>query len=205
MRHHTPMTDIRTLGDIDFRKALAEALEPSADYDINQWLYVPRTYEEYRYILGTRGVRPLICVGVNPSTAMPGALDPTLQSVQRIALGNGYDSFLMMNVYAQRATTPGDMDAECNARLHGENLKAFEYLLGLSKEPAVWAAWGNVIEVRKYLKTCVRDMIEVARGFGAVWYRCGKVSKKGHPHHPLYFRSDEKLAPFDIESYVNLK
>ena len=141
---------------------------------------------------------------MNPSTAMPGALDPTLQSVQRIALGNGYDSFLMMNVYAQRATTPGDMDAECNARLHGENLKAFEYLLGLSKEPAVWAAWGNVIEVRKYLKACVRDMIETARGFGAVWYRCGKVSKKGHPHHPLYLKSDEKLVPFDIESYARM-
>lgn len=87
-----------------FEPALEAALQPSADYDVNRWLYVPHTYSEYRYILGTRGLKPLICVGINPSTAAPDALDPTLQSAQRIALNNGYDSFLMFNVYAQRAT-----------------------------------------------------------------------------------------------------
>ena len=75
----------------------------------------PTRYSEYRYILGTRGTRPLICVGINPSTAAPDALDPTLQSVERIALTNGYDSFLMFNVYAQRATRPDDMEPLCNA------------------------------------------------------------------------------------------
>ena len=90
-----------------FEPALEAALQPSADYDVNRWLYVPHTYSEYRYILGTRGLKPLICVGINPSTAAPDALDPTLQSAQRIALNNGYDSFLMFNVYAQRP--PGRM------------------------------------------------------------------------------------------------
>ena len=36
---------------------------------------------------------------------------------------------------------------------------------------------------------------------GARWVRCGPVSKKGHPHHPLYLRRDEPLIPFD--SIVN--
>ena len=79
------------------------------EYDVSRWLYIPNVYSEYRYILGTRGDRPLICVGINPSTAAPDALDPTLQSVERIARSNGYDSFLMFNVYAQRATRPDDM------------------------------------------------------------------------------------------------
>lgn len=99
-----------------FEPALQAALQPSPDYDAARWLYVPNTYSEYRYILGTRGKKPLICVGINPSTAAPDALDPTLQSAQRIALANGYDSFLMFNVYAQRATRPDDMEHALNPR-----------------------------------------------------------------------------------------
>ena len=41
------------------------------DYDAARWLYVPPYYTEYRYILGTRGANPLICIGINPSTAAP--------------------------------------------------------------------------------------------------------------------------------------
>ena len=128
-----------------FEPALQAALQPSPDYDAARWLYVPNTYSEYRYILGTRGKKPLICVGINPSTAAPDALDPTLQSAQRIAMANGYDSFLMFNVYAQRATRPDDMEHALNPDLHAENRKAFRYLLSLSDKPAVWAAWGNII------------------------------------------------------------
>ena len=199
---HIPGCDIRQLGDIRFQPALEAALAPSETYDTRRWLFVPNHYSEYRYILGTRGERPLICVGVNPSTARPDALDPTLQSVQRIALAGGYDSFIMFNVYAQRATSPQDMDREKNPELHRENLAAFDYILSLSPAPAVWAAWGNVIEVRPYLPGCVRDMIEVGQRHGASWFRCGPLSRKGHPHHPLYLRRDEPLVPFDVAEYL---
>lgn len=100
------------------------------DYDAARWLYVPPYYTEYRYILGTRGENPLICIGINPSTAQPGDLDNTLKSVERIALGNGYDSFTMFNVYPQRATDPNAMDAAFNRALHEQNMAAFRYVLG---------------------------------------------------------------------------
>ena len=115
---HIPQGTTDNLVLEPFQPALEAALQPSPSYDVNRWLYVPNTYSEYRYILGTRGEHPLICVGINPSTAAPDALDPTLQSVERIALSNGYDSFLMFNVYAQRATRPDDMEPVCNAALH---------------------------------------------------------------------------------------
>lgn len=99
---HIPSSPTAALTLERFAPALEAALLPSPDYDVSRWLYVPNRYSEYRYILGTRGQKPLICMGINPSTAAPDALDPTLQSVQRIALSNGYDSFLMFNVYAQR-------------------------------------------------------------------------------------------------------
>ena len=39
--------------------------------------------------------------------------------------------------------------------------------------------------------------------YDAEWFCAGAISKKGHPHHPLYLRKDEKLKPFDTESYLS--
>ena len=200
---HIPQGTTAELELVTFEKALQAANTPNPDYDINTWLYAPNFYSEYRYILGTRGKNPLICIGINPSTAEPDNLDNTLKSVQRIALGNGFDSFIMFNVYAQRATDPDAMERQCNLALHRENLKAFRYVLSISEKPTVWAAWGAIIEKRGYLSDCVRDMVAVGQEYGANWCCAGAISKKGHPHHPLYLRKDEKIKPFDIEEYLN--
>ena len=200
---HIPQGTTAELELLTFQDALKAANTPSLEYDIEKWLYAPNFYSEYRYILGTRGKNPLICIGINPSTAQPGALDNTLKSVERIALGNGFDSFIMFNVYAQRATSPNDMEKVCNPLLHRENLEAFRYVCSISDKPAIWAAWGAIIEKRKYLPACVRDMLEVGNEYGAQWYCAGAITKKGHPHHPLYLRKDEKIKPFDVEGYLN--
>ena len=201
---HIPKGTTAELELVTFQQALAAANTPADAYDIEKWLYAPNFYSEYRYILGTRGKNPLICIGINPSTAQPGDLDNTLKSVERIALGNGFDSFIMFNVYAQRATDPDAMEHNCNMALHRENLEAFRYVLSISDSPAVWAAWGTIIEKRDYLPQCLRDMLAVGEELGATWYCAGKVSKKGHPHHPLYLRKDEKIKPFDVKGYLEL-
>ena len=200
---HDPKGATTELELVTFQQALEAANTPSAEYDIEKWLYAPNFYSEYRYILGTRGKNPLICIGINPSTARPDALDNTLKSVERIALGNGFDSLIMFNVYAQRATDPNAMEKTCNPLLHKENLEAFRYVLSISDKPAVWAAWGAVIEKRAYLADCVRDMLEAGQAFGAQWYCAGAITKKGHPHHPLYLRKDEKIRPFDVQGYLD--
>ena len=202
---HVPAGETGLLELVRFEDALAEADRPNSDYDITKWLYVPNYYSEYRYILGTRGKKPLICVGINPSTAAPDDLDNTLKSVERVAHHNGYDSFIMFNVYAQRATDPDDMEPACNRALHEENMRAFDYALSLDANgsPAVWAAWGTIIEKRDYLPDCVRDMIALGRARGARWFSAGKKSKKGHPHHPLYLRKDSVLEDFDVGGYLD--
>ena len=199
---HIPQGPTAALALELFDDALVAALRPSPDYDVSRWLYVPNHYSEYRYILGTRGRKPLICMGINPSTAAPDALDPTLQSAQRIALSNGYDSFLMFNVYAQRATRPDDMERSCNPVLHAENRRAFRYLLSLSPAPALWAAWGNIIEKRGYLMDCMRDFAADGAAVGARWFTAGPPLKSGHPHHPLYLKRDTPLLDFDIAAYL---
>ena len=201
---HIPQGASQTIDILPFADALALSGR-SGDYDSQKWLYVPDFYTEYRYILGTRGQNPLICIGVNPSTAAPDDLDNTLKSVSRIAEGNGFDSWIMFNVYAQRATRPEDMDRELNQALHRANMAAFEYILqnvAQGLRPAVWAAWGTIIEKRPYLPGCVRDMVALGRRYDARWLCAGKRSAKGHPHHPLYLRKDEKTVEFDVEQYL---
>lgn len=203
---HIPKSQSQLLEIQEFYSALKESeIQSHIEYNVEDWLYVPNRYGEYRYILGTKGSNPLICIGINPSTAAPNDLDNTLKSVERIALGNGYDSFVMFNVYAQRATKPDDMDNELNEALHRENMKAFRYILSLYKEekPSVWAAWGTIVEMRPYLKDCLKEMLQIGKEFDARWYSSGAISKKGHPHHPLYLRKDSGLDLFDIESYIN--
>mgnify|MGYP003293409273 CR=1 FL=1 len=176
---HIPSTKSQLIEIEDFYSALEKSeLQDHIRYNVEQWLYVPNTYSEYRYILGTRGEKPLICVGVNPSTAAPGDLDNTLKSVERIALGNGYDSFIMFNVYAQRATDPDAMERHCNQALHAENLEAFRYVLSIAEKPAVWAAWGTIIEKRDYLPRCLQDMLSVGAEHNARWY-CAGADKTG--------------------------
>lgn len=200
---HIPSTTTDRIEVLTFADACLHS-ERSEVYDRDKWLYIPDFYSEYRYVLGTKGSDPLICIGINPSTAQPENLDNTLKSVQRIALANGFDSFTMFNVYAQRATNPDDMEQELNAHLHSENMKAFDFVLSRSKNPTVWAAWGAIIEKRRYLPHCVRDMIDIGKAHNARWVCAGKISKKGHPHHPLYLRKDEPVRDFDIERYIDL-
>ena len=201
---HIPQGDTAAMEILSFEEAAERST--SEDYDRDKWLYVPDFYTEYRYVLGTRGEYPVICAGINPSTAEPDNLDPTLKSVSRIAAANAFDSWMMFNVYAQRATRPDDMDTERNELLHHENMEAFRALLQLAacggRTPIVWAAWGAIIEKRSWLMDCVRDMFMLGEDFGAQWVCAGKCSKAGHPHHPLYLRKDELFHPFDMGGYL---
>ena len=173
------------------------------DYDKTKWICEPENYADYRFVLGIRGEKPLVVIGINPSTAMPGNLDSTMKSVERIAYSNGFDSYLMINVYPQRATNPENLDLSLNSQLHDKNMEMIENILkDTNGEKAIWAAWGTNIKRRKYLKSCMEDMVLLMETYNVSWYKAGKVSKEGHPHHPLYLKSDSVLEPFDIKEYI---
>ena len=83
------------------------------EYPGGIWYYEPHTYQPYRYVLGRVGTHPLVCIGINPSTAQPGALDPTLKSVERIARFDG--SWLVPVNYGTTTLTAdcGGFTAQC--------------------------------------------------------------------------------------------
>ena len=154
------------------------ALE-AGEYAGGLWYYEPHVYMPYRFVLGKPGKRPLVCIGINPSTAQPGA-----------------------NVYPQRATDPNDMDKTPDRALCDQNLLWLEAVLNQT-EATMWAAWGTLIEKRDYLPGLMREMVALTRARNIPWVTIGKRSKKGHPHHPLYLRKDAVPEPFDVEEYLD--
>lgn len=165
------------------------------------WLYKNTVDNSSRFILGIVGETPLVCFGINPSTATPENLDRTLESVNRISLNNGYDSWIMLNVYPQRATDPNDIHKELDVKLHELNLIEIENILQ-RYQPTIWAAWGTLIEKRSFLTECLADIVDIGRKYNCRWVFFGKVSKDGHPHHPLYLGKFETPKEFFIDEYI---
>lgn len=165
------------------------------------WIYANTKDNKARFLLGEKGKKCLICIGINPSTANPDKLDNTLTTVRRFALALDYDSWLMLNVYPQRATNPNQLHTEMNVEYHKQNLKQMEAFLKTGKYD-MWAAWGTLIRKRKYLRACLKDIVDLSSKYSANWYIMGKQSKSGHPHHPLYLSKDLKLKAFNVKEYM---
>lgn len=171
------------------------------------WLYFNNKSNTHRYILGEKGEKMLACIGVNPSTAKPNELDNTLKSVKRIAESNGYDGWIMYNLYPQRATNPIDLDNEIDYDENLTNMVSIQKSLENFKIDNIWLAWGDLIDTREYLKFCLYNLN---------WYLSN--SKRdynfkivdiptiaGNPKHPLYKNSNSELYDFDLQKYISEK
>lgn len=170
-------------------------------YDKNKWIYESDLQNQIRYILGTKGNKSLLCFGINPSTAKPENLDNTLKSVERLAINNGYDSWIMMNIYPQRATDPNNIHSNIDDSIHQVNLSYIKDVLKYRNDD-IWAAWGTLIEKRPFLIKCLIDIYNLTKEMNCKWFSIGKESKLGHPHHPLYLNAQEKIKPFIMDKYI---
>lgn len=169
---------------------------------MTEWIYEMNKDNSCRYILGTVGSHPLICVGVNPSTAEPDKLDKTLESVERISANNGYDSWIMLNLYPQRATNFVDVDKSPNDEIISKNNTEIYNLLLKHKGADIWAAWGNLIDQRPYLIDCLKKINNLVLQCECNWITYGKINKSGHPHHPLYLAVNTASKYFDMKEYL---
>lgn len=135
------------------------------------WLYEYEEKAKYRingyevtgvrYVLGeqfnTSCKKTLICIGINPSTAVPGnrGLDNTVRNVQKYAKSSReYGAWYMLNVYPQRATNPDDMDIEPNMEIHRNNLAAIKTCYPKSRKQ-MYGALGAISSERENIcMTC---------------------------------------------------
>ena len=172
------------------------------EYKESDWLYETNDDNTARFVLGVKGVTPLICFGVNPSTAEPKSPDDTLCRVEKLAYKKAHDSWIMFNIYPQRATAPKNLHDTVNYTLHKQNIEHIENVLKQGNLK-LWAAWGDVIFKRTYLKGCLRNINDIAIRYGCQWVSLG--GKK--PFHPLcrtegFDLYNTPLLPFNINPYI---
>ncbi len=173
----------------------------SLEYDENEWIYEQSADRRCRYLLGKRGKKTLVCCGVNPSVASPNDLDPTMRRVEYFAKENGYDSYIMINLYPMRATNPDDMHEVADMHAIEKNMEYIEEILSKGNCD-ICAAWGNLIKSRNYLKECLSKICEVAKKNNCVWYTFGELTKENNPRHPLYLSKECKMKEFNINEYL---
>lgn len=133
---------------------------------------------------------PYTCVFVmlNPSTADSGVDDPTIRRCVNFAKAWGYERMEVVNLFAYRATDPRAL-----LRLNHdddpvgpENLR---HIRCLADDPTThlivcaWGAHGSHIGQADTVRGWMSD---------SGLYHLG-LTKDGHPRHPLYVRSNQKL------------
>lgn len=154
-----------------------------------------------RYSLGESGVNTLYVIGVNPSTACPQRLDSTLNNVKKFAGILGFDSYLMLNLYPQRATDPNQLHLRPNRKIHRENLRFIE--MYIPDSATVWAAWGDLIEKRAYLYKSLKDIHNLLTHKNISWIQYDMPTKRGHPKHPARKKQEDRFQEFDLANYLN--
>ncbi len=154
---------------------------------IREIICLPEKDGEKRFVIGKKGKRNLLCVGINPNTADGKRLDPTSRNVEKIALNNGYDGWILVNLYPKRTRNVSYLETDSNKKLFWLNLHLIRSVVrknqfGFDK---VWLAWGNDIDSLKqpYLKESAYHLCTMLRKFDLDFVSVG-TNNSGHPTHP---------------------
>lgn len=148
----------------------------------------------FRYRLGRRwgDGKALLFVMLNPSTADAEVDDRTVKKCMRFAADHGFEALEVTNLFAFRTSSP-------------KELKRVGYLVGpendahiaaaVADTQAVCLAWGSAgAETRR-----PAQVLQLLRGLG-VAPQFLRITKSGHPEHPLYLPGELRMQPFTIQA-----
>lgn len=156
----------------------------------------------WRFALGRGGSRKLLTIGLNPSTATREKSDTTVAKVEEVARRNGFEGFVMLNLYPVRATDFDALPFDVDAQAFSENLNRIEELVASESEPVIWAAWGEPILARDYFVSATKELFARLQKYGASWRHYGSLTNAGHPRHPSRLNYGWSFAEFDTPRYV---
>lgn len=144
--------------------------------------------------------RLLPVVMLNPSTADAVELDPTLRRVDGFAAREGFAGFVVMNLWALRATDPAALWASVSTFHHSEELRQnLEVMRGAVQPGPVLVGWGAFSKCPAALGSyaAVRAMVvaEHLRRLGGQ-LTCLGVTGDGWPRHPLYVSGIAPMVPW---------
>lgn len=168
-------------------------------------IYLASDNNRQRFLLGREGSRMLLVLGLNPSTADQFSSDITASKVEKIAEQAGFSGFVICNLYPCRCTDPQALPKRQQRAQSLANIAAINKAAGMLPIAGVWAAWGQNIELRPYLRANCQAIHAALAGRDLPWFHYGELSKAGHPRHPSRAAYGWELKPFAIERYVNFE
>jgi len=149
--------------------------------------------EKYRYTLTRKWARTggglVAFLMLNPSTATELQNDPTVERCERRARAMGYDGFIILNLFAIRATDPKNMLSD-DSPVGGCN--DFFIQRAIDSGIPIVCAWGNH-GAHLGRSSVVKSMLS---GHGNVFYL--KMNGSGEPAHPLYLKYSDGLKEWGL-------
>lgn len=176
---------------------------------LDKYLYNKDFYyykdENCRYLIGTVGEKPLICIGLNPSSATPSKTDNTFRRLQNIAKFNDFDSIIVFNLYPFLNSETYKKSSIINEQ---EKIN-FQVISDIIQELSVFMklkflfCWGYNIKSYENYKCNRRKMCQILENFSKDIY-CLKRTKENNPISPVFMKTNTTLQNFedDFESYL---
>lgn len=152
----------------------------------------------YRYelrIIWDPSIKPKMFIGLNPSTADEYQDDPTIRRCIDFAQRWGCGGLVMTNAFAYRATDRNVMLK--HPEPWGEE-NTVAYLESVAAECAgkPIAAWGTYADIREGHRGSTLGRGETLKRFMGP-LDCLRLTKGGHPEHPLYLPKALEPIPFN--------
>jgi hypothetical protein len=165
-------------------------------------LYANSSDDRSRFLLGRAGTRPILVVGLNPSTATREKPDTTISKVEAVALRAGHDGFMMLNLYPVRATDPTTLPRRADRKRMQHNIDLIESIVAAQCSPVIWAAWGASIRARPFFISAATELVMRLRRYAPRWQCYGPLTAGGHPRHPSRLRYAWQFAAFEADAYA---
>ena len=179
----------------------------------NPFICLPENNSDLRYLLAKKAKNNLLVVGLNPSTADAEKLDPTSKNIDRIARKNGYDGWLLVNLYPVRRSNPADLPLKEETEVFWYNIHLIRRLLDADqfKIRDAWLAWGDGIDSfnHPYLKQAAGYLYRELLVHDLNYFSIGRT-RKANPRHPSPQSvnchaggiKEVELLKFDFKHYV---
>jgi hypothetical protein len=123
-------------------------------------------------------------VGLNPSTADEATDDATIRRCIAFAKAWRYGALCMTNLFAYRATVPSDMKRAADPVGPENDRHLLEHAAGAGVIVAAWGIDGKFMGRDRQVKAMLPPMHYL------------RLTKGGHPGHPLYLPADLIPTPF---------
>jgi len=157
--------------------------------------HAPEMIQPHRYTLwrrfkeGTPLSRMVAFIGLNPSTATPEKLDPTVKRCENYAKAWGFGGFVMLNLFSYRATSPKEMkEYEQKSASYEAHMKNGKAIYDVSAQCAMTVCcWGNGGSLFGFSKNTLAGFERLG-----IEVHCIQKTKSGEPAHPLYLKADLK-------------